>query len=851
MTTLVELATAPSADSPQTCVYVRHPKGTYFFGRVAEGSQRALSARKVSFAGTSQIFLTGPTGWEQVGGLLGMLLSLASAATASRDSDIAANTERERKGLRMRSITAHSGVGVHAGDNISHFLASSRAFIFRQPLSIRVHEHRDDARAGGALGAIETPDWQDDQIRVWRLPTDRARSSSPPKRRRLSSGEPDGTPKEEVLKDSPPLKDHRLAQFIVEQALFNGTLEIDSYLVETTIGALGPDDIALVKGPYGNYRVLDPTQNGASSPKSDRPVWVLRTESYPNSDRPGPLIKHIRIPKTAYSAKSMSYIVKTHDRRGKFDAAAARALNIAKTDYGALTAGQEITTQEGTKVTPDMVMGAPIPGQGFVIADIESHEFLESFMQRPEWKSEELMANITVMYWLLGPNMSDNVHIRKFMDDFKDIKHVICAPDTCPNMLTIDSAAEMQVKLRRVDPERFPILDFDNTVKAPAPPPDSNIEFGRVSQRVQLMPRVLFDDANMAPFPDLVKASTTGWDKTLAALANAAKKAATDPKFLAEVEESEKDIPNRDAQVTCLGTGSSAPSKYRNVSGTLIQVPGIGNYLLDAGEGTLNQIKRLYGAEKTIEILRNLRCIVVSHLHADHHLGVPSVLKAWYGQALQDGNKSNLAVACNPRFREFLFEISQMEDFGFHRLRFPCQPANNEGGRAVDLEVAHFAPGDDDFGLKAIKRIPVQHCHRSMGTELELTSGLRIAYSGDCRPSSDFAQACKGAHLLIHECTFSDDMRSHATAKNHTTLSEALGVSREMGARRTLLTHFSQRYVKANALRLGHELEEGTVLMGFDFMTIKLGDFKKATCYLPALERVLEKLMDKEGYHSA
>jgi ribonuclease Z len=39
--------------------------------------------------------------------------------------------------------------------------------------------------------------------------------------------------------------------------------------------------------------------------------------------------------------------------------------------------------------------------------------------------------------------------------------------------------------------------------------------------------------------------------------------------------------------------------------------------------------------------------------------------------------------------------------------------------------------------------------------------------------------------------------------------------------------------------------------MGFDFMTVKLGDFQKAACYLPALERFMEKLMDKEGYHSA
>jgi ribonuclease Z len=109
--------------------------------------------------------------------------------------------------------------------------------------------------------------------------------------------------------------------------------------------------------------------------------------------------------------------------------------------------------------------------------------------------------------------------------------------------------------------------------------------------------------------------------------------------------------------VTTLGTGSAAPSKYRNgiyfglfpltfldkgtvanhnsfwtaiVSSTLLHIPnGHGQkfsfVLLDAGEGTLGQIKRKFGLGWK-DTLRNLKMIFISHLHADHHCGLASLL---------------------------------------------------------------------------------------------------------------------------------------------------------------------------------------------------------------------------------
>lgn len=49
--------------------------------------------------------------------------------------------------------------------------------------------------------------------------------------------------------------------------------------------------------------------------------------------------------------------------------------------------------------------------------------------------------------------------------------------------------------------------------------------------------------------------------------------------------------------------------------------------LLDCGEGTAAQMRRFYGERQYREVLGKLRAIYVSHLHADHHIGLIGVLQ--------------------------------------------------------------------------------------------------------------------------------------------------------------------------------------------------------------------------------
>lgn len=85
--------------------------------------------------------------------------------------------------------------------------------------------------------------------------------------------------------------------------------------------------------------------------------------------------------------------------------------------------------------------------------------------------------------------------------------------------------------------------------------------------------------------------------------------------------------PGHDITVTTLGTGSAIPSKYRNVSATHLDIPGLGGILLDCGEGSLGQLRRRFGPEGTRRVLEELRMIYISHMHADHHLGLQAILR--------------------------------------------------------------------------------------------------------------------------------------------------------------------------------------------------------------------------------
>jgi ribonuclease Z len=81
--------------------------------------------------------------------------------------------------------------------------------------------------------------------------------------------------------------------------------------------------------------------------------------------------------------------------------------------------------------------------------------------------------------------------------------------------------------------------------------------------------------------------------------------------------------------------------------------------------------------------------------------------------------------------------------------------------------------------------------------------GQSVAFVMDTRPCDGARQLADGVDLLVIEATFLEDERALADEAGHLTAGQAATIGRDAGARRVVLTHFSQRYPD-----LGSHLEE-------------------------------------------
>lgn len=269
-------------------------------------------------------------------------------------------------------------------------------------------------------------------------------------------------------------------------------------------------------------------------------------------------------------------------------------------------------------------------------------------------------------------------------------------------------------------------------------------------------------------------------------------------------------------RLTFLGTSSSRPTVRRGVSSLAVQRGG-DLYLFDCGEGTQRQMMRY-------AVGFSVREIFISHMHADHYLGLPGLLRT---MGLQ-GRTEELTVR-GPA--DALPDLGAALQLGGDRLGFPVRVLGLEPGDEVTFaeyrvrafRTDHTAASlgfalveDDRLGRFDVARalaagVPngplLGRLHR--GEDVELPSGTvvraaelvgptrpgrKLVYSADTRPCEGLKTAAAGADLLIHEATFSEDDAQRAVETRHSTAREAAEVAADAGVRRLVLTHFSARH---------------------------------------------------------
>ncbi|KAG8910039.1 hypothetical protein FRC01_006582 [Tulasnella sp. 417] len=287
----------------------------------------------------------------------------------------------------------------------------------------------------------------------------------------------------------------------------------------------------------------------------------------------------------------------------------------------------------------------------------------------------------------------------------------------------------------------------------------------------------------------------------------------------------------QDITITALGT----------VSATLIQIPSYGNILLDSGEGTWGQLARQFGqpiiseegqaSGGVIDILRDLKCIFISHVHGDHHMGLAKILARRH--QLNPSLSEPLYLIANRLTLHYLSELNDVVDFGFHDRRHVS---------VVDAEDVYYLNGPAKLkatlGLESIQTVDVEHRTQCYGLVLRHKDEWSVVYSGDTMPCTRLVEAGQDATVLIHEATMADDQVDLALAKAHSTAGQAID-------RYPKMPELQGPALADESLTSPSEEPRAPVAIAFDCATLRLGSLWKMEKYMGAMAQTFEKEPDE------
>jgi ribonuclease Z len=269
-----------------------------------------------------------------------------------------------------------------------------------------------------------------------------------------------------------------------------------------------------------------------------------------------------------------------------------------------------------------------------------------------------------------------------------------------------------------------------------------------------------------------------------------------------------------DLSVVFYGTGGSVPSARRATACVLIRAGG-SRVLVDCGEGAQRQMMRSTGLVQVDEIL-------ITHLHADHYLGLPGLLKTYDLQERQ----APLRIAGPKGLRELFESLRRV----FGKIRYEIDLIELQGGGALEhegfemrsFEVEHRMPANGyafvelerpgRFDADAARKLGVgderdfgrlQRGEAVAGSSGEVRPeqvlgearpGRKVVITGDTEPCEMTRIAAHGAQLLVHDGTFTDEESARAAETGHSTARAAAELAAEADVEMLALVHISSRY---------------------------------------------------------
>ncbi|KAG0335250.1 hypothetical protein BG004_000073 [Podila humilis] len=803
-----------------------------------EGTQRLCMESKMRFSKLKTILLT-RNHWDCIGGVPGMLLTLSDVGT--------------------RNIT------LLGGENLTHALTSTRHFVYRNTMAVDTVEFGQDNTS-----------YKDENLRIAavQILPEGFEPAAPREwpRTKSSVQSPSNSPSSssqaspEIATAAPELATNGVPIVVGTKRASD---EIQSPKQESSET---PQEIRkrvlsnmFNLNKFGNQHPLASkktrTVGGAiSSAKTQESTNVDMIEAAnaakDNANVCGgkPKNGYTDLPRTSPLPTATSYIFQSPDYIGKFNKQAALDLKIKPGKlFGELVNGKSVLSTTGELVHPHQVISGARPGRVFMVVDCPDLSYLSNLIQSTQFSKFQQGADgihAACIVHFAGHSVVSDPRYKSWMQKFGDeTEHIMANQEYVPQKLIWRSQSQSCYKLSKLDSKIFPLPYYSNEpvhglqedlkdvpVKAMLAEsmmsymlePTSGVDKSEVVEPLALDTDFTFLRESPKPYLQEYYGLTEKVQQEIAA-----DEAADNEVF-----------PGRDVVLTSLGTGSSHPSKHRNVSATLLDIPRDGTFLLDVGEGTYGQMFRQFGgyrrspdqATSVDSRIENLKGIFISHLHADHHLGIVTVIDRW--NKLRQADSEPLYLIAPMRFNTFLQELSDVQDFGYHNVQF-----------IESEDIVHWRDSRDhrkrnawpilsnllrSSGFRDIRTVDVIHCPWSYGISMTHQSGWKIVYSGDTRPCKNLVQAGKDATVLLHEATFEDDMKDKALNKKHSTTGEAIVVGETMEAKFTMLTHFSQRYPKIP--RFDNENKNTVIGICFDLMSVKFGHIHRLPKFLPALQ---------------
>ncbi|KAJ7132307.1 hypothetical protein C8R44DRAFT_612294 [Mycena epipterygia] len=854
------VVTSATTDTEPSLV-ISFDQAKYIFN-VAENANRAFTQKKAHRKSTRAFFLT-QVGAQRAGGLPGMLMSSADQMIDTLD--------------------------VVGPPGLAHSIASMRSYIYRHSMSVNVNE----VSLSSDLTALPRHTYRDKNITVYSIAVLDSSQQMPEV---TTSQVPDNEPSEagsfKRKRESSP------SSHASELSTLKDLMDMEGFSAESLEGELAQDWRKLMINtmfPASNKKCKDEQPNKRQKIAEDSgeariPEYAKNVDMY---SRPKiPAAYHHQLPKfsrswSANAPPTLAYVVVGPSVRGKFDVDKSVALGVPKNKRSQLTKGQSITvtvkdgdtTVEkvvrpedciGPSEIPAVVIVLDVPSPTYIPSLLSSFETSPFYAKLRSTRPQDLAEfAVRIVFHLCGDGILEDARYIQFMNGFPpSAKHIISSPQYGPDPVTFTTAAFNQLRLHQLDADMFPIPYYSLDPKkelSVIPNLPANCFVMEPSLHMSVRPvgtpetsrlpaerKDFFHPAAKSLEPDLLLLSPSVLQK-FTEMQSKVKEHALGRTFVSQ---------GVDVGVIPLGTASAVPTSSRNVSSTLIRVPSRGSILLDAGEGTWGQLARHFGPGVG-DVLRDLRCIFVSHIHGDHHTGVAKILTE--RRKLNPPATQPLYLVSIHKLHLYLRELADIEDLGLD------DPSGN-GVVTVMSDAMHIKRSGEylshgmwriegaepwtDYerssaagmrlcvalGLQSFHTIDVFHQVKCYGVAIKHQDGWSIVFSGDTLPTQSLVRGGRGATLLIHEATMGDDEEAMARVKAHSTIGQAIDIGRKMNAENVLLTHFSARYPRMPpsfgiAPTDSADEREPVVALAFDHANLTIGSIWKLNMYLPAIQQ--------------